>query len=128
MSHLLDTHVLLFFLNDEERFSAVARTILADRSNPIFVSAVSLYEIGLKQRLGKLRGAERFVAEWRTILAAEGFDILDLSADHAVVAAAFPSTHRDPFDRMLAAQALVNGLVLLSADTALDGFGVERLW
>lgn len=128
MSHLLDTHVLLFFLNDEERLSIPARSILADRGNVVLVSAVSLYEICLKHRLGKLRGADRFVREWRSMLQDEGFGLLDLGPEHAVAAAAFDALHRDPFDRMLAAQALVEGMVLLSADAALDGFGVRRVW
>ncbi|WP_075214680.1 type II toxin-antitoxin system VapC family toxin [Mongoliimonas terrestris] len=128
MKILLDTHVILFIYSEENRISSNARRALDDAANELIVSAISIYEIVRKHMIGKLPQAGRFISDWQAILARDGFTLIDLRPDEAACAAAFPSTHRDPFDRMLAAQALVNGLFLLSADTALDGFGVERLW
>ena len=128
MNVLLDTHVLLYIYGDHERLSDPARRMLDDPACHLHASAVSIYEIVQKQRLGKLPGAEAFVGDWSGILARDSIALLGLSADEAAVAAGFDGPHRDPFDRMLAAQAIRGDLVILSADAALDGFGVRRLW
>ena len=119
MRLLLDTHLLLWWLDASPSLSAQARETIRDPENTVFVSAVSLWEIWLKQSLGKLR----LPADFTGRLAAESFESLPLIASHARQVAVLPWRHRDPFDRMLVAQAQVEKLVLLTADEALTAYG-----
>jgi PIN domain nuclease of toxin-antitoxin system len=116
---LLDTHLLLWWLEGSPRLSAQAGETIRDPENTVFVSAVSLWEIWLKQSLGKLR----LPADFTERLAAESFESLPLMAAHTRQVALLPWRHRDPFDRMLVAQAQVEKLVLLTADEALAAYG-----
>lgn len=119
MRLLVDTHLLLWWLEDNPALSAEAREAIRDPENTVFVSAVSLWEIWLKQSLGKLRLPVDFTER----LAAESFESLPLMAAHTRQVALLPWHHRDPFDRMLVAQAQVEKLVLLTADSALTAYG-----
>ena len=119
MRLLLDTHLLLWWLEGSPWLSAEARETIRDPENTVFVSAVSLWEIWLKQSLGKLR----LPADFTERLAAESFESLSLMAAHTRQVALLPWFHRDPFDRMLVAQAQVEKLVLLTADEALAAYG-----
>ncbi len=119
MRILLDTHVLLWWLEDSPSLSAQARELIADQENAVFVSAVSLWEVWLKQSLGKLR----LPADFSERLAAESFESLPLAASHPRQVSLLPWHHRDPFDRMLVAQAQVEKLVLLTGDEALTAYG-----
>ena len=119
MRILLDTHVLLWWLEDSPFLSAQARELVADPENAVFVSAVSLWEVWLKQSLGKLR----LPVDFDERLAAESFESLPLLASHPRQVGLLPWHHRDPFDRMLVAQAQVEKLVLLTADEALTAYG-----
>jgi len=119
MKLLLDTHVLLWWLSDNATLTEKARGWIGDPENTIFVSAVSLWEIWLKQSLGKLRLPPDFEEK----LAAESFENLPLTAAHAREVAFLPWHHRDPFDRMLIAQAKVAALRLLTADEAVAAYG-----
>ena len=119
MRTLLDTHLLLWWLEGSPRLSAQAGETIRDPENTVFVSAVSLWEIWLKQSLGKLR----LPADFTERLAAESFESLPLMAAHTRQVALLPWRHRDPFDRMLVAQAQVEKLVLLTADEALAAYG-----
>jgi PIN domain nuclease of toxin-antitoxin system len=116
---LLDTHLLLWWLEASPSLSVEAREMIRDPENTVFVSAVSLWEIWLKQSLGKLR----LPADFSERLAAESFESLPLMAAHTRQVAELPWLHRDPFDRMLVAQAQVEKLVLLTADEALASYG-----
>jgi len=116
---LLDTHLLLWWLDASPSLSEAALAAIRDRENTIFVSAVSLWEIWLKQSLGKLRLPQDFDER----LAAESFESLPLTASHAREVAQLPWRHRDPFDRMLVAQAQAEKLVLLTADEVLASYG-----
>jgi len=116
---LLDTHLLLWWLADNAGLSAEARTLIGDPENTIFVSAVSLWEIWLKESLGRLRLPEDFEER----LAAESFESLPLTAAQARQVAMLPWRHRDPFDRMLVAQARVENLILLTADDRVAAYG-----
>jgi len=116
---LLDTHLLLWWLEASPLLSTQAREIIRDPENTVFVSAVSLWEIWLKQSLGKLRLPDDFTER----LAAESFERLPLTASHTRPVSLLPWRHRDPFDRMLVAQAQVEKLVLLTADDALTAYG-----
>jgi PIN domain nuclease of toxin-antitoxin system len=116
---LLDTHIVLWWLNDDPLLSQSATPLIRESESIIFVSAVSLWEIWLKQSLGKLELPEEF----EDVLAAESFESLPLTAAHAREVARLPWHHRDPFDRMLVAQAWVENLTLLTADSVLAAYG-----
>ncbi len=125
---LLDTHALLFWLFDDPRLSAMARGVIADPDNRIHVSSASAWEIATKHRLGKLDAAELLVRDLPRWIAEAGFRPLAITVEHAQKAGAWPQTHRDPFDRMLAAQSALEGWPLVSRDAALQQFGVPTLW
>lgn len=128
MSYLLDTHVVLWWLADAPELSARARGILADPANGLVVSAASGWEIATKYRLGQLPSAGVIVGNFTGWVERMGAVELPISTAHALRAGAFPQAHRDPFDRMLAAQALLEETPIISRDAALDAFGVSRLW
>ena len=119
MRILLDTHLLLWWLGNAPGLSEPARLLISEPENTVFVSAVSLWEIWLKESLGKLR----LPADFETRMAAESFESLPLSAKHARQVALLPWHHRDPFDRMLVAQAQTEDLMLLTADHHLKPYG-----
>ena len=121
MKLLLDTHILLWWLDANPLLPQGAIGLIRDPENTIFVSAVSLWEIWLKQSLGKLRLPANFLER----LAAESFESLPLTAAQTRRVAEMEWVHRDPFDRMLVAQAQVENLVLLTADEVLAGYGAS---
>jgi PIN domain nuclease of toxin-antitoxin system len=125
---LLDTHALLWWLADDAALTRAARRIIADTKNTIVVSAASAWEIAIKVRLGKLPTAASLTADFAGILGREGFELLSISAEHAIRAGLLPGTHKDPFDRMLIAQAQAENLPILSNEAAFDAFGIRRLW
>jgi PIN domain nuclease of toxin-antitoxin system len=116
---LLDTHVVLWWLMDSPSLPADARTLISNPEHDVFVSAVSLWEIWLKESLGKLILPANFEEQ----LAAEPFQSLPLTGTHARQVALLPWRHRDPFDRMLVAQAQAEELLLLTADAMLAPYG-----
>jgi len=124
---LLDTHALLWWLAGDRRLSATARRAIENDDNTVFVSAASAWEISTKHRLGKLDAAA-VVGRLGALLTSQGFEPLDMTVNHAERAGALPGEHRDPFDRMLAAQAQAENLTLISNDAAFDGYGVTLLW
>lgn len=125
---LLDTHVLLWALMEPEHLSARARQVIEDPDTVLWVSSASAWEISTKQRLGHLPHAapvvHGFAGHLRALRALE----LRVSGEHALLAGQLPAQHRDPFDRMLAAQALVEGVPLLTTDAAFSAFSVATLW
>jgi len=125
---LLDTHALLWWFVDDPRLPAQARALIADRENEVLVSAASAWEIATKYRLGRLPEAEGAVARFAELVEADGFTHLPLTHRHAILAGSFDSSHRDPFDRVLAAQAIVEGVPLLTRDQVFSGFPVQVLW
>lgn len=128
MRLLLDTHALLWWLIDDSSLSPTARRAIGSPSNEILVSAASAWEIGVKVRLGKLSMAESLVGDFAAYLERERFAELPISADHGIRAAFLPGTHKDPFDRILAAQSQAQSLAIISSDVIFDAFGVRRLW
>lgn len=128
MRLLLDTHAFLWWLADDPDLSARAKAAIADPANAVHVSAATAWEITTKHRLGKLPGAALVAADVAAQIAAENFDQLAISVAHAQHAGTLPGPHRDPFDRMLIAQALLEGLVLVSIEAAFDIYGIQRLW
>lgn len=124
---LLDTHVFLWWLAGDRRLGRRARAWLADERVDVYVSAASAWEITTKARLGKLPGAELVARDVGAAVASQGFLELPIRLAHAERAGAFVHAHRDPFDRVLAAQSILEELPIVSADAALDAFGVRRL-
>jgi PIN domain nuclease of toxin-antitoxin system len=125
---LIDTHALLWWLAGDEALSKAARAAISDDSNAIFVSTASVWEIATKHRLGKLPGIAAIAADLEAIVTDQGFIGLPISLRHGQVAGALPGPHRDPFDRMLMAQAILDRLVLVSNEKSFDAYGVGRLW
>ena len=128
MRLLLDTHAFLWWLAGERTLTRKARAAIESEDNDIFVSAVTAWEIATKFRIGKLPEAAAVAMDVTGAIAAEGFNELALSMVHAERAGALDGPHRDPFDRMLIAQSLIDGLALVSNERVFDRFGVTRLW
>ena len=128
MRLLLDTHAFLWWLDGSRRLPKRARALISEEANIIFVSAASAWEISTKSRLGKLPGAIDVAADLARIITAQAFTPLDITILHAQRAGHLPGEHRDPFDRMLAAQAQIEDLPIISNDEAFASFGVERIW
>jgi len=128
MRLLLDTHALLWWLFDDPKLSSTARDLVSDPAHEILVSSASAWEISTKHRLGKLPGAgvlARDIASW---VERAGFTQLPVRIEHAQRAGSWPQAHRDPFDRMLAAQSALENLPLISRDRALEAFGIRLVW
>jgi PIN domain nuclease of toxin-antitoxin system len=128
MRLLLDTHAFLWWVQDARDLSGKARAAIADPDNECLLSLASCWEMAIKISLGKLKlpGAiERFIPEQLT---ANGFRQLEIGFRHIARVASLPFHHRDPFDRVLAAQALEGGLTVVSADAVFRKYGVRRMW
>jgi PIN domain nuclease of toxin-antitoxin system len=125
---LLDTHAFLWWLAGDSKLSRRAKAAISASDNPVYVSAASAWEIATKFRLGKLPGAGAIVSDIAGVVASQAFEPLPVSLLHAQRAGSLPGDHRDPFDRMLIAQSLFDGLTLVSNETLFDGYGVQRLW
>lgn len=128
MRFLLDTHALLWWLFDDPRLSDNAREIVANPDNRILVSSASAWEIATKHRLGKLAGAQQLVTDIAGWIEQAGFTELAISLRHGQQAGSWPQAHRDPFDRMLAAQSALEELPLISRDPAFGAFGIRVVW
>ncbi len=125
---LLDTHALLWWLFSSDKLSVVVREAIAGEDRRVCVSAVSAWEIATKHRLGKLPEAGPLVAEMPAILRAQNFEPLSITLAHALAAGRLDFAHRDPFDRMLIAQALGEDLTLVTNESLFEAAGVRRLW
>ena len=123
MKLLLDTHTLLWWLDDPALLTAPARAAIANSENLVLVSAAVAWEISIKRALGKLECPD----DLESAMADNGFQALPVSIRHALVAGGLPPHHSDPFDRMLVAQAQTDGLTLVTRDTALQAYGAAML-
>lgn len=128
MKALLDTHTLLWWLDGDEQLSLTARSWIEIPEHRILVSAASAWEIATKVRIGKLPGAQAVAANFHECLISQGFAPLEITADHALRAGSLPGPHRDPFDRMLIAQAQALNIPLISNENLFDHYGVRRIW
>lgn len=128
MTLLLDTHVLLWWWSEPTRLSPRAIALLRDPADRVLVSAASAWEISTKHRIGKYPAGGAVLAEWGQRLATDGFAELCISSAHALRAGSIPGEHRDPFDRMLAAQSILERVPVVSRDQALSALGAERIW
>jgi PIN domain nuclease of toxin-antitoxin system len=125
---LLDTHTLIWWMSNDSHLPKAIRKLIGQRDNVSLVSAASAWEIATKVRLGRLPAAAGLIQRFEIDLTRERIQILSVSAHHGIRAGLLPGPHRDPFDRMLIAQALAEDIPLVSNDRALDGYGVTRLW
>jgi PIN domain nuclease of toxin-antitoxin system len=130
LTHLLDTHSLIWFALDDPRLSVTARELIEDPANEVMISPASLWEIAIKVSIGQLslnRPYKDFVDE---CLKPDIFLILPIEPDHVTRLASmtFPTGHRDPFDRLLIAQAIVEDIPIIGADVAFDAYPVRRIW
>jgi PIN domain nuclease of toxin-antitoxin system len=123
---LLDTHALLWWLVDAPPLSMPARDAIADPDNEVWASSVSGYELANKQRLGKLKPP--LAEELIPMLRRAGLPVLPVTLEHAVAAASMPGPHRDPWDRLLMAQARLDRLTVVTVDPAFADYGVATLW
>ena len=128
MRLLLDTHTLLWWILGADRLPEEARRAILDRDNDVWVSAVSAVEVTTKVRIGKLPEAQDLANNFGEAVEGEGFSGLPISVDHAVLAGSMPIAHKDPFDRLLIAQAQIEQCWLVSNEVMFDSFGVRRLW
>jgi PIN domain nuclease of toxin-antitoxin system len=125
---LLDTHTFLWWMFTDRKLPARVRRRIADPHTTVFVSAVSAWEISTKWRIGKLNEAEAIARDVGGAIASQGFTPLPVSVAHAEHGGRLAIDHRDPFDRMLIAQARLEGIPVASSDEIFDDFGIERLW
>lgn len=128
MKVLLDTHVFLWWINDDSRLSQNVRQIISDSANELFLSAVSGWEIAIKSRLGRLDlpgNLEGFISEQ---IAFNAMQSLPVKMSHALHTYSLPLLHRDPFDRMLVSQSQLERLPILTMDTQIAAYDVDVLW
>jgi PIN domain nuclease of toxin-antitoxin system len=128
VSFLLDTHVLLWGLADDPRLSKKSRAILLDDENVLYFSAASTWEMAIKTSLGRLKFSTTLESYLPTKLASEGIEPLPITTEHAARTETLPWHHRDPFDRLLIAQAQIEGLDIVSSDKALRRYDVKIVW
>ena len=125
MRLLIDTHALVWWLSDSRRLSSTARSALGDAANDLFVSACVAYEIRYKQRSGRLPPLGDHLSRE---LQRQGIAVVAITLEHALSAAALPGPHRDPWDRLMIAQALAEQCQMVTVDPVFSGYGVPVLW
>jgi PIN domain nuclease of toxin-antitoxin system len=128
MHVLLDTHALLWWLADDPALSKPARRAIGETMNSVYVSAASAWEISTKVRLGKLPSGVELAADFLRLVEQERFLTLPITSDHAIRAGLLPGPHRDPFDRMLIAQAQAEGMPVVTNEVLFERYGVGRIW
>lgn len=128
MALLLDTHAFLWFIDADPRLSTTAAARIADPDERVVVSVVSAWEIVIKQGTGKLVLDRPLARLWPESIDANEFDVLNVTWEHIMALSPLPLHHRDPFDRLLMAQAIAEGHQVISADPAFDDYPVERVW
>ena len=128
MRFLVDTHALLWWLFGDKQLSAAARAAIANEDNEVLVSAASAFEISTKFRIGKLPEAAIVASDLHTHLLDQEFEALPITVQHGQRAGALPGPHKDPFDRMLIAQAHAEGVPIVSNEEVFDHYGVVRIW
>ena len=128
MRYLLDTHALLWFVSGDPAMSERARALVASEKHTILASAASAWEIATKHRLGKLPGAQLLATNFVNAVTGLGFELLPITAEAAQLAGGWAVAHRDPFDRMLAAQSRLEPAALVTNDPGFKVFGVQTAW
>ncbi len=128
MRLLLDTHALLWWWKDAPQLGSTAKAAIAEPGNQVFVSAASGWEIATKVRKGQLPEFAGNLASFAEDAVRDGFELLDISARHGIAGGLLAGSHKDPFDRLIAAQALLEELVVVTRDAEIAAFGCEVIW
>ena len=128
MNLLLDTCTLLWAWGRPEKLSRRLRGLLRDPHNQVYVSAASAWELSTKHRTSKFPGGGHILVEWEERIAQDGFRQLAISFNHALRAGSLPGSHRDPFDRMIAAQGLIESLAVATPDAEIRAFVADTIW
>ena len=128
MKLLLDTHTLLWFALGDSQLSAQARGLIDDPAHDMWVSPASYWEIAIKIRLGKYTLPNRYEDFMQKAIVGNGFEVLPIEFKHTAVLTTLPLHHRDPFDRLIIAQAMVEDISVISSDDDFDAYPVRRLW
>ncbi|MFL5539098.1 MAG: type II toxin-antitoxin system VapC family toxin [Longimicrobiaceae bacterium] len=128
MTVLLDTHAFLWFIAGDPKLGPRIRAVIEDPGNRVLLSIVSLWEIVVKVAIGKLPLSKTIAEVYRDDVQGNDIELLEITVGHLVTLAGLPLVHRDPFDRLLVAQASAEGVQLVSADPALDAYGISRIW
>ena len=128
MKLLLDTQAFLWFVTDDARLSAAAKTAIEDADNERTLSIASVWEMAIKHALGRLQFTEPFPQFVTTQTTANDIALLAIGLEHALAVASLPMHHRDPFDRLLITQALAEKMAMVSSVAAMDPYGVRRIW
>jgi PIN domain nuclease of toxin-antitoxin system len=125
---LIDAHALIWYVDQDQLLSPTARAAMTDPSNDRLVGAGTIWEISIKSGLNKLKLSQPYRQWIEQAMTGLGLTILPITVDYCDVQAGLPHHHKDPFDRLLVAQALVENMLLVSADVQLDPYGINRLW
>jgi len=125
---LLDTHALIWWMTNSPLLPDTVHRLMLDKRNTIVVSAASAWEMATKVRLGRLPAASDITRNFQEYLSQSGFESLPVSAEHGIRAGLLPGPQRDPFDRMLIAQAQAENLTIVSNELAFDSYGIRRAW
>ena len=128
MALLLDTHTFLWFIGNDRRLSSVAAGKIADPEARVIVSVVTAWEIVIKTGTGKMILHRPITALWEDSIAQNGFEVLNVTPEHVFALTALPPHHRDPFDRLLIAQAISEGHQIVGVDEMFDHYAVDRIW
>ena len=128
MHLLLDTHALIWWMTNSPLLPDTVHRLMLDKRNTIVVSAASAWEMATKVRLGRLPAASDITRNFQEYLSQSGFESLPVSAEHGIRAGLLPGPQRDPFDRMLIAQAQAENLTIVSNELAFDSYGIRRAW
>jgi PIN domain nuclease of toxin-antitoxin system len=128
MDFLLDSHTIIWFFQDDPLLSGRARSLIEDPVNRKWVSIASCWEIAIKVGLGKLKLGEPTRPYLERAIVRSNFDWLPITLEHATEVESLPPHHKDPFDRLLIAQAIVEGIPIISVDAAFDAYPVQRVW
>jgi PIN domain nuclease of toxin-antitoxin system len=128
LNALLDTHTFLWFVEGSPQLSSAARHLIESSTTVNFLSVASIWEMAIKVSLGKLTLRLPFAQYVSHYLTTNGFTLLPISIEHTALVSTLPFHHRDPFDRLIVVQALVERMALISRDTALDAYGVTGVW
>jgi PIN domain nuclease of toxin-antitoxin system len=124
----LDTHTLLWFALGDPQISVTALAAIQAQENAKFVSPASYWEVAIKLRIGKFSLNESFETFMQRAIGGNGFSVMPIEVHHTAVLTTLPFHHRDPFDRLLVAQALTEQLAIVSGDPLLDPYGIQRIW
>jgi PIN domain nuclease of toxin-antitoxin system len=128
MKLLLDTHCFIWYVMDSPQLNTRVRSLIDDEDNEILLSIASVWEMAIKHSTGKLNFGLPFMVFVEQQLSVNNIELLNINLDHIAVVATLPFHHRDPFDRLIIAQAIVGQLPILSADSVFDAYAIERFW